>query len=71
MPVGQMPVGGTTAFGPEHYTDTQCQGLAGENTRQNRDEGHTHPIPGQKSAGNRTRAAGLEGRDSTDESDTI
>ena len=43
---------------------------AGDNTGQNTSRGHTpNPrteikIPG--SAGNRTRAAGLEGRDSTD-----
>ena len=41
---------------------------AEDNTGQNTKD--THPIPGQKlkfdPAGNRTRAVGLEGRDSTD-----
>ena len=81
MPVGQMPVGGATVSGPEHYTDTQgwaslnvwsaqCQGLHKDNTGQNTDKEHT-PNPRIEikipdPAGNRTRAATLEGRDSTD-----
>ena len=80
MPMGQMPVGGATVFGPEHETDTQgraslnvwsaqCQGLC---QRQHRTEhkGHT-PNPRTEikipdPAGNRNWATGLEGRDSTD-----
>ena len=75
-----MPVGGTTVSGPEHYTDkqgraslnvwsAQFQGLC---RRKHRTEykGHT-PNPRTEikisdPAGNRIRAAGLEGRDSTD-----
>ena len=71
-----MPVGGATVSGPEHKTDTQgraslnvwsaqCQGLR---WRQHTTEqkGHT-PNPRTEieipdPAGNRTRAAGLEGR---------
>ena len=78
MPVGQMPVGGATVSGPEHQTDTQgraslnvwsaqCQGR-----RQHRTE-HKGLTPNPRTeikiphpAGNRTRAAGLEGRNSTD-----
>ena len=75
-----MPIGGATVSGPEHKTDTQgraslnvwsaqCQGLR---RRQHRTEykGHSpNPMTEIKipdPAGNRTRAAGLEGRDSTD-----
>ena len=71
MPVGQMPVGGATVFGPEHETDTQgrtslnvwsaqCQGLR---RRQHRTEQKGHaPNPRTEikiadPAGNRTRAA--------------
>ena len=69
--------GSNIVYGPEHETDTQgraslnlwsaqCQGLR---RRQHRTEhkGHTpNPRIGNKipdTAGNRTRAAGLEGRD--------
>ena len=43
---------------------------AGDNTEQNTDKGHTHSprieINISDPTGNRTRATGLEGRDSTD-----
>ena len=81
MPVGQMPVGRATVFGPEHYIYTRA-GLpeyvvstmsgppAGYNIGQNIDKGHA-PNPRTEikipdPAGNRTQAAGLEDRDSTD-----
>ena len=75
-----MPVGGATVSGPEHETDTQrraslnvwsahCQGLR---RRQHRTE-HKGNTPNPRTeikilypTGNRTLAAGLEGRDSTD-----
>ena len=80
MPVSQMPVGGATVFGPEHYTDTQgwasldvwsaqCQGFR---RRQHRTEhkGHTPNLRTEikipDPAGNRTRVAGFGGRESTD-----
>ena len=81
MPVGQMTVGGAIVYGPEHWTDTQgraslnvwlaqCQGLRRDSTGQHTDKGHTpNPSIGIKipdPAGNRTRAAVLGGRDSTD-----
>ena len=80
MPARQLPVGGATDCEHEHQTDTQrrislnvwlaqCQGLR---QRQHRTEHKRHSpiariefeIPDL--AGNLTRAAGLEGRDSTD-----
>ena len=80
MPVGQMPVGGSTDWRPEHWTDVQglvslsmcsaqCQG---HRQRQHRTEhkGHT-PSPMREikmsdPAGKRTRAPCLGGRDSID-----
>ena len=80
IPVGQMPVGGAILYGLEHYTDTQgrasvnvwpaqCQGsrrrhhrTEHEGQKPNSRVGIKFPDP----AGNRTWAAGLEGRDSTD-----
>ena len=72
MPVGQMPLGGATVFGPEHYTDTQgraslnvwsdqCQGLR---RKQHRTKHRHTPNPRTEikipdPAGNRTWAAGL------------
>ena len=51
------------------YGQHNVRASAGDNTGHNTKD--TRPIPGQKlkfltPAGNRTRAAGLEGRDSTD-----
>ena len=52
MPVGQMPIGGATVFGPEHYTYKEGQpslnawASAGDNTGQNTED--THPIPWYK-----------------------
>ena len=72
---------GATGYGTEHQRDTQgrasvnvwsvqCQGLCRRNTGQNTDNGHT-PNPRIEikipdPAGNRTRVAGFEGRDSID-----
>ena len=75
MPMGQMPVGGATGSGPEHQTDTQlrdslnvwtaqCQGLRRRQHRTEHRQRTEIKIPDP--AVNRTRAAGLEGRDSTD-----
>ena len=75
-----MPVGGAIVYGPEQETDTQgraslngqhnVRASAGDTTGQNTDKGHTsNPRIGIKipdPAGNRTRVAGWEGRDSTD-----
>ena len=48
----------------QHNVRASAEDNTGQNTKD------THPIPGQikipDPAGNRTRAAGLEGRDSTD-----
>ena len=80
IPVGQMPLGGTIFHGPEHQTDTQgqaslnvwsvqCQGLR---RRQHRIEHKVNTLNPRivikipDLAANRTRAGGLEGRDSTD-----
>ena len=75
-----MSVGGAVVYGPEHLTDTQglaslnvwsaqCQGLRRIQYRTEQ-KGHTlNPRIGIKIAhlaGNRTLAAGLESRDSTD-----
>ena len=72
--MGQMPVGRATVFGPEHYAGTQGRSaqFQGLRQRQHRTEhkGHT-PNPRTEikipdPTGNRSRTAGLEGRDSTD-----
>ena len=66
MPVGQMPVGGATVSGPEHYTGTQgraslnvwsaqCQGLRRKQHRIEHRQRKEIEIPDP---------AGLEGRDS-------
>ena len=52
IPVGQMPVGGATVFGPKHWTDTQgraslhvwsaqCQGLRRQHGTEHRQRKHT------------------------------
>ena len=78
MPVVQMPIGGAIVYGPEHKTDTQgipeyvVNTMSGPppETAQAEHKGHTPnsrigiKIPDP--AGNQTRTAGLEGRDSTD-----
>ena len=59
MPVGQLPVGGATVFGPEHWTDTQGRGLPecvvrtmsgppSETTQDKTQTKDTYPIPEQK-----------------------
>ena len=80
MSVGLMPAGGPKNCRPEHKAKTQWRDSLnvrsaqchGHSRRQHRTEriGHT-PSPRieikiSDSAGNRTRAAGLEGRDSID-----
>ena len=79
MPVGQMPVGDATVCGLEHKTDTQgrvflnmlsaqCQGLRRRQHKTEHKGDTLDPRTGIKIpdlVGNRSRAAGLEGRDST------
>ena len=79
MPVVKMPLGGATNCGPQHLTNTQgcaflhvwstqCQAHR-QKTQDRIQRTHTSPRTEIKifhPAGKRTRAAGLEGRNSTD-----
>ena len=73
MPLSQMSVERAQIFGPEHEDRfTRMSGPPSGNTGQNIDKGHAPnsriEIKISDPAGNRSRAAGLESRDSNDHS---